>query len=704
MFKKLNLATKLSTILGVVVFVGVLLIGGITLEKVKISSYNQARELAKEVSVSYSKEIQGEFKAAQATVEGIRDIVLFSKKSAMLSRNEVINLLKANLSKNENITGIYTVWNENDFDNKDAQYVNKLGHDSTGRFIPYLVRKGDKIVLEPCKDYEVEGVGDYYLAPKKTGKEFLAEPYTYNIDGNDVAITSISVPIINENGKFLGCVGVDIKLEKLQKLTETAKPLGGYGAIISDKGTIVAHGIKPELIATNILKIDSELKEDIAKIDKGEAFEVYANSKITNEYSLRTYFPIMLKGVENNWSFVSIIPEKNVYTEYDKLFNIISFLNFVVTLIIVILMFILVNRVIKPIKVASKHLQILSNADFSNEIPEVLLNKEDEIGTLGKSLHKMQSSIRELVEGVKIECANVEVSIDESVNHIYNLNENIEEVAAITEELSSGMEETAASTEEMNATSSEIGKAVEIIAKKVNEGANAAKDIDKRARMLRGDFLQSEKRAKEVYLETKDKLEIALKESKSVEQIEELSNTIMEITAQTNLLALNAAIEAARAGDAGKGFVVVADEIRNLAENSKNAVVEIQKIVEKVIYSVSGLTESANGMMNYINDNVNDDYKNMLDATDSYSSDSEFVKNMVSEFEEASNQILESINNMKVVIEGVTIAANEGAEGTLNIASKSTMVAEKSDEVKELSNSAKEGNRKLIELVSKFKI
>ncbi|SHI71507.1 methyl-accepting chemotaxis sensory transducer with Cache sensor [Clostridium cavendishii DSM 21758] len=704
MLKKLNLATKLSIILGTIVFIGVILIGGITLNKVKKSSYNQATEQAKQVSSAFAKDIRGDLKVAQATAEGIRDTVLFCKKSGGLDREQIIRLLNDTLEKNKRIIGVHTVWEPNAFDGKDSAYINKEGHDSTGRFVPYVVRTNEKIKIEPCKSYDKEGIGDYYLLPKKTKKSCLIEPYMYEVDGKNILITTLTIPILDENENFIGTVGVDIDLKTLQDKTVKAKPMGGYATIITDKGTIVTNALKSEIVTKNLLDIDKEEQNLVNKVGGGKSFTVYEKSSVTGESSLKASAPISVAEIDSKWAFISVITDENMYAEYNNLFRIIMTMNVIITLIIIILIFLLVKKTVKPIAVTCNQLELISNADFTTKIPESFLNKSDEIGRLSRSMDKMQSSIRELVIGVKEEASNMENAVLDTASHIKELNSNIEDVAATTEELSASMEETAAATEEMNATSNEIESSVGVIANKAKEGTKSAQEIDERAENLRLNFIEAEKKGFKIYEETRERLQKALEESKSVEQITTLSNTIMEITDQTNLLALNAAIEAARAGESGKGFAVVADEIRKLAEDSKDAVSEIQKITETVISSVKNLADSANGMMDHMTNNVSKDYDDMLKAIDKYSNDADFVKNMVLEFDNASNQIFNSIKSMVSVIDNITAAANEGASGTTTIAEKSTLVAEKSHETKELSEYVKERNERLVELVSKFKV
>jgi len=335
---------------------------------------------------------------------------------------------------------------------------------------------------------------------------------------------------------------------------------------------------------------------------------------------------------------------------------------------------------------------------------EIKVNSKDEINDLAKSLNKFIQNIKDIIKTVNESVDNIETVVDSIKTNVTDLNNDVEEVSATTEELSANMEETAASAEEMSATSQDIERAVQSIAQKSQEGATQAGEINKRAEDTKANVQASQKKAKEIFTNTKAELESAIESSKVVEQINVLSDSIMNITSQTNLLALNAAIEAARAGEAGKGFSVVADEIRKLAEQSKDTVTEIQSITVKVIESVKNLSDSSSNLLTFVSTDMDNDYKTMLNVADKYSEDASFVDTLVTDFSSTSEELLASLQDVLKTIEGVAQAASEGAGGTTDIASKILEVNNKSNDVLQEALKSEESANKLKEEISKFKI
>lgn len=154
-----------------------------------------------------------------------------------------------------------------------------------------------------------------------------------------------------------------------------------------------------------------------------------------------------------------------------------------------------------------------------------------------------------------------------------------------------------------------------------------------------------------------------------------VSDKITNTSSQTNLLALNASIEAARAGEAGKGFAVVADEIRVLADNSRNTANGIQDISSIVRQSVDNLSDTANQILHYINENVLKDYDNIAQTSTVYKEDALLMKEMMEELQEIASLLKHTSGQISSSISDVTIAIDQSAKGVESAAQYTTDIA-----------------------------
>ena len=197
-------------------------------------------------------------------------------------------------------------------------------------------------------------------------------------------------------------------------------------------------------------------------------------------------------------------------------------------------------------------------------------------------------------------------------------------------------------------------------------------EMKERANALEKTAVDNGNTANEIISGIVQSLEKAIEESKSVDKVNDLTKDILDISNQTNLLALNASIEAARAGEAGKGFAVVADEIRQLADSSREAANNIQNINSMVIIAVKELTQNSNQMIDYITNNVLEDYVGFVKSGHQYSDDAEHVTEIVTKFNTMASSIKEAMSNVSESLNGISTAVEESTNGITNVATNTT--------------------------------
>ena len=374
-------------------------------------------------------------------------------------------------------------------------------------------------------------------------------------------------------------------------------------------------------------------------------------------------------------------------------------------LLIGIAVAILISRSIAvPLQTSIKHLNAVADGDLTQDISAALTARQDEVGMVVQALQRMQESLRGVLRNVHTEAENSADMVLEVQGLVGGLNDSAQDMSAVTEEMAAGMEETAASTVNMQTLSDEIRDQVRESAQKAQDSEQYTEEIANRADGWKTTMSESIGNAHRIYADTKGSLEEAIESAKVVENINVLTQDITDIAEQTNLLALNAAIEAARAGEHGRGFAVVADEVRKLAEQSHNTAEKIQELTGRVTGSVRNLSDGAFGLLTFMEKNVSKDYDLISKTADQYQADARYLNEFASKSSKSSQALNESIETMNNAMEEIAKATNEGAVGNTTVAEKVTLVAEKANEILVKINASKEGAENLKQQVAKFRL
>ncbi|WP_246401310.1 methyl-accepting chemotaxis protein [Rhizobium hidalgonense] len=553
---------------------------------------------------------------------------LYAVKTAGTPSRETMNRVFDRLmTDNPFALGVSTAWEPGAFDGKDAEYRNKPGHDSTGRYIPYFYRNDGKVDLVPLADYDKPGAGDYYLVPKATGKEFLTEPYSPVIDGKSVLMTSFMVPLLFD-GNFLGETGVDIALDVLTSDIAQLKPLGeGYVALLSKGGSVISH---PDQATLGKTLADSGLDAVAWKalIDNPEHAMEFTDAAGVSFTAVAVPVPLVPGTI---WFTVACVPTSVLFANVTALaltsIVVIAVAAGFMVMIGWLLATRLRNRLEKIISATSEIANGRTDVDLSES------ERGDEIGEMARSLAVLRDATlakirlegeaeqirahseeerqqraeetaeRErqthiAVEALAVGLRNVadgnmthriEQAFAGSLDQVrHDFNVSVEKLQTALRSVGSNANAIQAGSAEVRAASDDLAKRTEQQAASVEETAAALEEIAtalKDASRQAKDAGQLVERTRTSAEKSGEVVRRAVNAMSGIEtssrEISTIIGVIDEIAFQTNLLALNAGVEAARAGDAGKGFAVVAQEVRELAQRSADAAKEIKALITK---------------------------------------------------------------------------------------------------------------------------
>lgn len=329
------------------------------------------------------------------------------------------------------------------------------------------------------------------------------------------------------------------------------------------------------------------------------------------------------------------------------------------------------KRILKPITRAEKDMaQMVTDleqrkGDLTKRITVV---SDDEIASLCEGINVFLSKLQDIFKLLTENTLKMDEVVGNVMGSIRTSNDSVTGLSALTEELTATMQQVADNAAAINRNAESVRGEVSQIADRSNDINTYSLEMEEHASAM-------EAKARQNMISTGEKMEIilaklnqAIEESKSVDQVNSLTDDILSISAQTNLLALNASIEAARAGEAGKGFAVVADEISKLAADSREAANNIQQINGIVTEAVHNLSESANGLVEYIQESILPDFADFVSTGEVYRDKAGYIENIMKDFAQKTDHLKNVVDEIANSIQVITTAIDEGVQGVSGVA------------------------------------
>ncbi|MTI58762.1 MAG: methyl-accepting chemotaxis protein [Firmicutes bacterium] len=552
-------------------------------------------------------------------------------------------------------------------------------------------------------NYSTGGTGnlsdrDYFQDVMQTGKAVISKPIISRATG--ARIISIAQPIFdNSRRNIIGIVAIAVQLNYLQDLVGNMKINGsGYGWIIDDEMTTIAHPTERYLGNKDVLDDgNQELKNIALHMSQGETgVEAY---RLNGVNKMLAFAPIELSG----WSISMAADIDEVLAELINIRNASLWIGIIGLLIGIVITYFIAKYIADPINVVTEHAGIIAKGDFTRDVPEKYLSRNDEIGTLGKSFKNMTVNLRNMINQVREIADQVAASSEELSASGEQIGEAAEEVSSAIQVVASGAEEQSAQIDETRDNLSSLIKQISDVGETSNIMNESADDVMNSIQGGNNSLSMSIKKVNNVKQDSITVAKTVNSLGKLSEEIGNIIDLINGISEQTNLLALNAAIEAARAGEAGRGFSVVAEEIRDLAEESSTATNKIDRLIKEIQQSVNNAVRKMEGNVSVVDESVTA-IEETGESFDQINAAIEKLLKLISNVSSRAQEMAANSSEVNDAVKQISFVSQEAAGNAEEVAASSEEQNAATEEIISASNELAKMAGELSETVNRFKI
>ncbi len=409
-----------------------------------------------------------------------------------------------------------------------------------------------------------------------------------------------------------------------------------------------------------------------------------------------------LKNDTLGWTTVMFTDYAYVMEAYNKsLANALVILAIAVVLVI-IFGYLFASSMAKPIIKVKEFATTLASGDFTAK--PLKINRNDEIGDMARSLNEMYYNNADVIRNIGTGSHQVSESSTELAGTSSTLLERFQDVASSMQRVNDAMTNTGAATEQVSASANEVNESVEKLAEETRNTKQEVVAIKNKAADIEREGRESSEHALSIARERGRELEEATEAAKVVSEISTMADSISEIASQINLLSLNASIEAARAGEHGRGFAVVAGEINTLAEQTKNAVDQIQGTVNQIQRAFDQLSSSSASLLEFMRETVAPDYEKFISIGQEYGSDAQKFGDLADNISEMVRYISESMEQVNAAVAEIAESATNTATSSAEVTDTINQAGEMMGRMNDMASDSQDVSSHLDKIVQRFKL
>ncbi|WP_230390371.1 methyl-accepting chemotaxis protein [Reinekea sp. G2M2-21] len=515
------------------------------------------------------------------------------------------------------------------------------------------------------------GYGDWdprtrpWFSMGKEGNYEIVRRDGYYWEPDDAVYVSVLKGYKNETGAFEGVVAIDVSLKSLTDMVQRIKfGEGGFIMVVEGSGNILVDGGNVDNNFKSLQELEAPYFAMIDATDEGLLeFDIDGESYMANVYASR----------ELGWKFVGFMPKKEIFAAATNM----AYTTIIVSLILVLLFVFagayIARRIVTPINQVKDNLRTIAEGE-GDLTTRIQVRSSDETGELAQWFNQFIESTQTLILAIKDKALSME-----GVSANTNIKANDMTVSA-NQQLAS-IDQIVTATTQMSAAANEVATNSVDTASISDQGLGATKEG-------KSIIIRSSQSVEHLGNSIDASNKVIQQLAQETDNITNILSTIQQIAEQTNLLALNAAIEAARAGEQGRGFAVVADEVRNLAKRTQDSTEEISAILGKLVDRTQSVSQTM--------------AKSSEESQTAVSLSAE-VLNAFEEIEAVVERIRDMTTQTASATEEQHLVTKDINQNLVNINESANQVSAHSDEVKMLSDQQAELSHELTALVSRFR-